>query len=137
MIEPVSKTRRRVAGPLLRALPDRVSERVKALADGYGIKSASVVVYPYGWKVYAAEGDRFELIMGEQSASIEMVSERTLGAAGLSHDIGATGIPPVGAWIIRIHYYTKYWMEIINIADSQLETGGVIGATQYEPGGLQ
>lgn len=125
MIEPIFKERRRIAKPLLKNLPQKVAERVEALAVEYRIKSATVLVYQHGWKLYAGEGDRFEFIMGEETASVEMVHSNTVGAAGLAHDIGTIKTPPVGAWIIRIHYYTKYWMDIIytaNEKDGQLPT---------------
>jgi len=67
--------------------------------------------------------------MGEETASVEMVHSNTVGAAGLAHDIGTIKTPPVGAWIIRIHYYTKYWMDIVHIVEPRIE--GVENENKY------
>lgn len=49
-----------------------------------------------------------------------MVHSNTVGASGLNHDIGGKFTPPVGTWVIRVYYYTKYWMDICNVVPRQL-----------------
>lgn len=120
MIEPIVKVKKRIANPLLSQLPPLVAKKVKELAEDYSIKSATLLTYPERWKMHAGEGERFVVFLGEEMQSVEMVHSNTVGAAGLCYDIGSTAVPPAGAWIIRIHYYTRYWMDIVNIVHKEL-----------------
>ena len=121
LVEPIVKVKKRIAKPLLSQLPQNVAEKVRELAEDYHIRSATLLTYPEGYKIYAGEGDRFVVFLGEEMQSVEMVHSSTVGAAGLCYDIGSTATPPAGVWIIRIHYYTKYWMDIVNIVHKELE----------------
>lgn len=116
----LTETKSRISKKLLTSLPENVAEMVKHLADDYNIKSAKICTMAEGYKVYASEGDRVEVIYGERSQGVEFVSANTLGASGLCHDLNGSFVPPVGAWIVRVWYYDKYYMDIGNIVPQQI-----------------
>lgn len=116
----LTSTKRRVAKPLLKELPTLVAEKVKTLAEDYYIKSATISTVAEGWELYVGEGDRIHIIYGEESTGVEMAASHNIGAAGLCYDIGARTKFPVGTWIIQIHYYNRFWMNIINVVPKRI-----------------
>jgi hypothetical protein len=110
----------RISKKLLKELPTMVAEKVKRLADGYGIKSTTIESKPEGYKVYPREGDRVEMVYGENSQGIEFFTENSVGASGVSYNLSGHTEPPAGTWVIRVSYYTKYWMDIVNVGQRQL-----------------
>ena len=115
----LTSIKKRIAKPLLKELPSEVARQVRKLAEEYNIKSAEVCTVSPEYKFYAGEGDRFVTILGERSKSVEMAASHTGGAYGNSK-IGAQWTAPIGSWTIKIHYYTKYWMDIINVVYPEL-----------------
>jgi hypothetical protein len=115
MNETLSSAKIRLSKKFYAALPANVAERIAAIAADYRIASARFNAQAEGYKVYAGEGDRIEVIVGEKRAAVEMVSENTLGASGLCHSIGDRIAPPVGSFVITVSYYGGYWMTIDNI----------------------
>lgn len=111
----LSSAKVRLSKKFYAELPANVASRIESIAADYRIASATFNAVAEGYKVYAGEGDRIEIIVGEKSAAVEMVSENTLGASGLCHSIGAQTTPPVGAFVVTVSYYTKYWMTIDNV----------------------
>lgn len=114
--------KRRIAGPLLRELPPIVSEQVRMIARDYQIKSTEIKTVLEGWVLHAGEGDRITAILGDRVQLVEIAGEASLGAANICHDIGGKVVPPIGTWIIRVHYYHKYWMTITNVGYKALST---------------
>lgn len=105
----------RISKKSLAAFPENVASRIAEIAADYRIASARFTAVAEGWKVYAGEGDRIEVIYGEKSAAVEMVSEANLGASSLCHAIGAETTPAVGSFIIVVSYYSGYMMSTYNV----------------------
>lgn len=110
----------RISKKLLSKLPPKVAREVKKQAEQFSIKSVTLHTLTEGYKVIAGEGERYTMIRGKKSWSIEMVASHTMGAANLCHDIGGEVVPPVGTWVIRIFYYNKFWMDVGNIVPRQI-----------------
>ncbi len=110
----------RISKKLLSTLPKIVADEIKRLADDYGIKSLTYKHEAAPYRLYLGEGDRITLIRGEQVGSLEMVAEHNIGAAGVSHQIGDSFNVPVGTTIIRISYYAKFWMDVVNVGPYRL-----------------
>lgn len=102
------------SGKVAAALPAEVKTAVIDMAGPY-VKSFNLIAVQEGWKCFAGEGDRIAIVYGEQAARVEMAAEHNVGASGLSYDIGAAVIPPVGAFIIRVSYYGGYIMNVYNV----------------------
>lgn len=117
MNNPLTSTKVRLSKKFYAALPEFVATRIAAIAEDYRIAGNQVRfnAQAEGYRVYAGEGDRIEIIVGEKSAAAEMVSENTLGAAGLCHGIGNETTPPVGSFVVTVSYYGGYFMTIDNI----------------------
>jgi hypothetical protein len=120
----MEKSRRiRISKKLKSALPTNVAQAVEDLAESYNIKSLSLRSEPAGYQLRAGEGERIRILQGDLDADVEMIAAHNLGATGLSMKIGERTPPlPAGTWIIRVSYYTRYWMDLINIGQPALET---------------
>lgn len=118
----ISETRKiRVSKKSMAAFPSEVSEAIKTLADDYQIKSFSFKSVTADTKFYAGEGHRYTVITGENKSSVEMVAEHNFGASGVSYNIGSEFKVPVGSFVIRISYYTKFWMDVTNVQPNEIQ----------------
>jgi hypothetical protein len=107
---------RRISKTLLKELPKTVSNEVSRLKEDYqNLKSAWIGTVSEGHTFHCGEGERYVVIINDRVEDVEMVHSNTVGASGLNYDIGGKFTPPVGTWIIRVYYYTKYWMDICNV----------------------
>lgn len=117
----IRKKRVQVSKKFFASVPSLVAEKVKFLAENYGIKSLTLDTITEGYQYSAGEGQKVVVVYGNESRGVEMVSQNSLGAAGVCHDIGARTPPlPAGAWLIVISYYTKYWMTVSNVVPKRL-----------------
>jgi hypothetical protein len=62
------------------------------------------------------EGDQF-LGFGPdgQEASFKTVTSNTVGAAGVSHALGENFFMPAGSWLIRVSYYTRFFIDVFEM----------------------
>lgn len=111
----------RVSKKSLAAFPTEVSEAIKFLADDYQIKSFSFKSVTADTKFYAGEGHRYTVITGEKQSSVEMVAEHNFGASGVSYNIGQEFTVPVGSFVLKISYYTKFWLDVTNVQPNEIQ----------------
>lgn len=101
-----------------------MAEVVRQVAERYrfGQRQVGLAWYPEGHQVHFGEGDFYEFIYADECVGVEMVTQNTVGAAGVSYEIGAQSPPlPAGTWFVHVHYYTKYWMTIGNVVPKRIE----------------
>lgn len=116
----MSSLKTRISQKALGAFPQTVSSAIRALADDYQIKSLTFITVDPAHSWWVGEGERYTLIYGEEIRSAEVVAEHNLGAAGVVHAIGTTFTAPVGAWVLRISYYGKFFLDAYNVQSTQL-----------------
>lgn len=107
-------TKVRISKKLAREIPAEVYAAIVRMADHTEIKSFSYSAKPTH-KLYAGEGDRFCIIYMGEEMSVEMVSECNVGAANVRHEIGSVVPVPAGTVVIRVGYYSGYYMEVVNV----------------------
>lgn len=112
--------RKRVSKKLLSQYPTPVADRIKEIADDFDVKSVAEYTVSSDFKFYVGEGDRFYgLVADGREASFEVVANHNLGAANVSHKIGSKFSMPAGTFLIRVHYYTRYWMDVYRIEEKE------------------
>lgn len=85
------------------------------------IKSFALVLKPHGFAYTAGEGEQITVVYGDTTApTVEMVSEHSIGAAGVDHGIGATAMFPIGSFVIVVGYYAGFHMTVYNITENAL-----------------
>lgn len=104
----------RISKEALGLFPSEVASEIRRIASDYRIATVSVYTkMPASY--YVAEGEQVTAIRGGQSTSVEMVSQDTVGARGVSYQIGAEIQPRPGDWLICTQYFMgKYYMTIRN-----------------------
>lgn len=104
----------RLSRAALALFPSEVAAEIKRIATAHHIATVSVYTkMPASY--YVAEGEQVTAIRGGQSTSVEMVSQDTVGARGVSYQIGAEIQPRPGDWLICTQYFMgKYYMTIRN-----------------------
>lgn len=107
-------TKIRISKKLATEIPAEVYAAIVAAADHTNIKSFSYEQKPTH-KIYAGEGERYTVIYMGQAMSVEMVAEHNLGAANVRHEIGSVVNVPAGTVVIRVGYYGRYYMDVVNV----------------------
>jgi hypothetical protein len=110
----------RISKKALSQMPADVAEMIRVVGADYGIKSFEYEQKPAGYTVYHAEGARYYYVYAGDTLKVEMVSESTVGASGVRHEIGAKVQPPTGTTVITVSYYRDYYMSVVNISESAL-----------------
>lgn len=113
----------RISAKLLKALPAEVAQAVKDVQSGHpNVKSLNLLTVTPDYTFYVGEGNEFTLILGEAQRRMEVVAEHNSGAAGLlpTAAIGHEFKAPEGAWVLRVSYYTRYWLDVYNVQPRQL-----------------
>ena len=103
----------RISKKLLKEYPQDVQDYIAQWTDY--VKSATIKHETAPYKLFNGEGYRFHVHHGNSHMQLETVSEFTLGAAGLNHDICGYTMIPAGTIIVQISYYAGYHMTIYHI----------------------
>jgi len=115
----------------LSQFPTPVAAKIKELAKPFPgstharFKKFRVEDKPLGTKVYHAEGHEYFYYWPSEKRpgkyeyrTVEMAAEHNIGAAGLSHKIGAEIAPPAGAYVIEYYlFYNKWYCHVTRIYD--------------------
>lgn len=125
MIHEISRTKTRISKKSYAAFPKEVSEAIRAIADDYGMKSLTFIAVTPAYKWWVGEGERYTLIAGDVVRSAEVVAEHNIGAAGVVDGIGSKFQMPVGGWVLRVSYYTKYFLDVYNVQFEAMTEGAV------------
>jgi hypothetical protein len=120
----ISRVKVRVSKQLLTTLPAAVSLAVQRARQDFGCASVTVVMVTPSYRFYAGEGERWFLFHGERSLAVEMAAEHNMGASDLHYGIGQTWTAEPGAFLLRIHYYGKFYATLFNVQHESLDTGG-------------
>jgi hypothetical protein len=102
----------RISKKTLSGLPGAVAVAVQEMAADYGIKSFTFQSKPEGYEHYTAEGYSYRFVYGEQAMGFAVVSQDTIGATGVRHEIGYTRALPAGTFEIAVGYYSGYHMTV-------------------------
>lgn len=105
-----------------------VAETIRLLGTDYKISSFTTETRAANLKhmgipaygLYLSEGSRFVVIYNGEVSSVATVSADTMGASGVSYDVGKTAPLPVGAVIVEVSYYARYWMTVTTVTDPAL-----------------
>ena len=116
----MSSTKTRISKRALSAFPEPVSAAIQAYADDLNLKSLTFIVVDPAHSWWVGEGERYTLIYGEEQQAAEVVAEHNIGAAGVIHAIGTTFTAPVGAWVLQVYYYGKFFLNVYNVQTDQL-----------------
>jgi hypothetical protein len=105
------------SGKFAKLFPKPVARRIREIASEYSnLKSLSFTTESASKRFYVGEGERYEGIFADgKSAGFETVSANTIGASGLSHAINSQFQMPEGVYLVRVSYYTRYFMDVIFI----------------------
>lgn len=115
------KTTVRISKKSLAAFPASVSEAIRSIQAGHpNIKSFSYAVVTPDHKFYTGEGYQYTVVYGDDSNHVEMVAEHNIGSSNVSHRIGETFTCKVGAFVLLVSYYTKYFLDIYNVQETPL-----------------
>jgi hypothetical protein len=110
--------RKRVSKKLLSQYPGAVAVRIKAIADDFEAKSVAEHTVSPNFQFHVGEGDRFYGMTADgMEASFEVVAQHNVGAADVSHKIGSKFSMPDSTFLIRVHYYTKYFVDVYRIEE--------------------
>lgn len=111
------------SGKFGKLFPKPVADRIREIASEYSnLKSLSFSLKSASDKFYVGEGERYEGIMGNgKSVGFETVSANTIGGMGLSWRIGDSFRMPEGVYLVRVSYYTRYWMDVYFITPVAIE----------------
>jgi hypothetical protein len=107
-------TKHRISKKTLSKLPAEIAEQIKVLGERYEIKSFTFENVSAGYKLYHSEGSRYTYIYGQRTQAVEMVSENTVGASGVRHEIGAQVALPTGTTVIEVWYFATFGMHVYN-----------------------
>ncbi len=110
----------RISKEALGLFPSEVATAIKHIASDYRIATVSVYTETPG--AYSVmEGERVTAIRGGQSTSVEMVTQDTIGARGVSYQIGSKIETRPGDWLICTQYFLgKYYMDVRNYGSRAL-----------------
>lgn len=94
-------------------------EAIQEVAARYpNIKSFSLTEVHEGSRAFfGGEGDAIIRLNGFDRLSIEMVSDSTVGAAGVSHQIGRSFAPKAGEYVLVVSYYGRYFLDVYRITE--------------------
>jgi hypothetical protein len=112
----------RISNKLYNSLPIHVANRVRQVAEDHHIKSFEFFNHEQinsDKKFYVGEGERFYGIHSDgREAHFEAVAGHNVGAAGVTHKIGAEFTMPAGSYLIQVYYYDKFYMTVYAIKES-------------------
>lgn len=104
-----------------------LAQAMRRIQEEYpNIKSCTIVPQPAGYTVYHGEGERYVYVYNGQEMSLEMVSEASLGASNVRHEIGAASAPlPGGSVVLRIWYagIDGYQLTVYPVGDEKFLEG--------------
>lgn len=110
-----------ISKPALAAFPEPVRDAIRAYADRFAIKSLTFVTVDPKHTWWAGEGEHYTLIYGAETQSVETVAEHNVGARYVLYEaIGTTFSAPVGAWVVEVYYYGKFFMTVFNVQSDRL-----------------
>ena len=103
-------------GKLKELLPLVIQNRVIGIAEQFRIAQADYQTVDPDKVFVVGEGESyFGFWEDGREASFEVVSQNTIGASGLSYSINSQFSMPNGTYLVRVSYYTRYWMDIYKI----------------------
>lgn len=103
-----------------------VVEAIQEVAARYsGIKSFTLIEVKEGaMAFFAGEGESIIRLNGFDRLAIEMVSDSTVGAAGVSGQIGRSFAPKAGETVLVVSYYSGYYLTVYRITGALPEISG-------------
>ena len=106
--------KQRISKKLLAQYPIEVQQYITERWGEY-CKSATIVHKQAPYTLYNGEGYHFFVYHNGKVMSMETVSEASLGASGLNHDINGSTVIPPNTIIVQVSYYNGYMMQIIHV----------------------
>src|SRR3990167_3371024 len=107
----------RISKKLSKMFPPVVAAKIVEVAANYQIKSFDFDVTLPGKIFVIGEGDRYCGITATgETAAFEAIASHNVGASGLSHRIGQEFFMPAGSFLIRVSYYSGYYMMVYQIS---------------------
>lgn len=88
-----------------------------------GIKTFTYRTVDEAQTFYVGEGEEFSLVLGEERSQVDVVAEHNIGGEGLAFAIGHQFKAPVGAFVLRVSYSGRYFLDIYNVQPTQLTEG--------------
>lgn len=108
------------AGMMAQDYPERVADEIRLIAKTHRVKSFEALTVTSSRVFFVGEGDYIHGVMGNGTGPIfgfQTVSQHNVGGSGMSHAIGEEFNMPNGSYLIRVFYYTKYWMTVYRIQE--------------------
>ena len=111
----------RISKKMKEIFPPCVLHKIKELGEEYNIKSLNLEKTDEGKAFFVAEGDRYFGIGPDgRTASFEVVTNNTVGAANVSHRIGEQFKMPAGSYLLNVWYYSGYYLTVYQICPKML-----------------
>jgi hypothetical protein len=119
--ENVMKLRISKNGKFAKEFPKNTANKIRSVAETYhGLKSVEIVDCTQEKTFYVGEGESYTGIKPDgQQVGFKVVSQNTIGASNLSHSIGKSFNMPPESYLIKVSYYTKYFMTIYRIGKNE------------------
>lgn len=111
----------RISKKLTQMFPAEVVTKINDIAADYRIKAFTLETVSEDKVFVIGEGEKYTGISADgRTAGFEVVSANTIGASGLSHRINSQFAMPAGSYLIRVSYYTKYFMDVYQISPKMI-----------------
>jgi hypothetical protein len=108
--------KKRIGRKGLTGMPEAVQQRLREFGERFHVASFDHQVIDARRSFPIMEGNRFCGFGADgQEASFETVTSDTIGASGVSYAIGKRFCMPVGSWLIRVQYYTRFFIEVFEV----------------------
>lgn len=92
-------------GKVAQSIPQAVKDAINSVAS-QSVKSFTLFIVPEDYKVSASEGRRYsKVVNGDYAVSVEIVSNDTVGAYGVSHQINRQIEVSAGDWLVEYYWY--------------------------------
>lgn len=119
---------RKINATEIRALPEAVQARVKALMQEFRTRRVLFEIHDPTFQLYLAEGVRYYFFYGEEQAGVTMQSQDSFHAGGhpFSYRVGQRVSLPQGTWVIGFEMFcgSTPFIEVQHWGQAALEEEG-------------
>jgi len=111
----------RISKKLTEKFPAVVVAKIIEIAASHNIKTFDFDVTFPGKVFVIGEGDHYTGIDATgKEAAFEAIADHNVGASGLTHKIGQEFFMPAGSFLIRVSYYSGYYMTVYQISPKMI-----------------
>jgi len=108
-------------GKFANEFPVNVANRIREISSSYTrLKSLEIEDCDQTKTFYVGEGESYTGIKSDgEEVAFKVVSQNTIGAANVSHSIGEQFNMPPESYLVKISYYTRYFMTVYRVGRNE------------------